>query len=111
MAAHARGITVFREVGEARVKETDRIAAVIDGLGLLGVNAWMDGNDLYIEGNPGLQVPEGLRLSSGGDHRLAMTWALAGLVSESAVVVEDFEAVSASYPGFLGDIRSLVRRA
>ena len=111
VAAHARGITVFREVGELRVKETDRIAAVIDGLGLLGVNAWMDGNDLYIEGNPGLQVPEGLRLSSGGDHRLAMTWALAGLVSESAVVVEDFEAVSASYPGFLGDIRSLVRRA
>ncbi len=110
VAAHARGITVFREVSELRVKETDRIQAIIDGLSLLGVNAWMDGNDLYIEGDPDLEVPEGVEFSSGGDHRLAMTWALAGLVGNAAVRIADFEAVSVSYPGFLEDIRSLERR-
>lgn len=109
VAAHARGITVFREVSELRVKETDRIAAIIDGLSLLGVNAWMDGNDLYVEGNPDLQVPGGLEFSSGGDHRLAMTWALAGLCAGVSVRVADFESVSVSYPGFLDDVRSLER--
>ena len=111
VAAHARGITVFREVNELRVKETDRIAAIIDGLAKLGVNAWMDGNDLYIEGDPDLKVPEGLRFSSGGDHRLAMTWALVGLTGTVPVRIDGFEAVSVSYPGFLDDIASLVRRA
>lgn len=111
VAAHARGITVFREVSELRVKETDRIAAVIDGLAKLGVNAWMDGNDLYIEGDPDLKVPEGLRFSSGGDHRLAMTWALVGLTGAVPVQIDGFEAVSVSYPGFLDDIASLARRA
>ena len=70
----------------------------------------MDGNDLYIEGDPDLEVPEGVEFSSGGDHRLAMTWALAGLVGNAAVRIADFEAVSVSYPGFLEDIRSLERR-
>ena len=111
VAAHARGITVFREVNELRVKETDRIAAIIDGLAKLGVNAWMDGNDLYIEGDPDLKVPEGLRFSSGGDHRLAMTWALVGLTGTVPVRIDGFEAVSVSYPGFLDDIASLARRA
>lgn len=110
VAAHARGITVFRGVEELRVKETDRIAAIIEGLGLLGVNAWMDGNDLYIEGNPDLEIPEGLVFDSKGDHRLAMTWALAGLTGSGAPVqVRDFQSVSVSYPGFMEDIRTLVR--
>ncbi len=111
VAAHARGITVFREVNELRVKETDRIAAIVDGLAKLGVNAWMDGNDLYIEGDPDLKAPEGLRFSSGGDHRLAMIWALVGLTGTVPVRIDGFEAVSVSYPGFLDDIASLARRA
>lgn len=111
VAAHARGITVFREVNELRVKETDRIAAIVDGLAKLGVSAWMDGNDLYIEGDPDLKAPEGLRFSSGGDHRLAMTWALVGLTGTVPVRIDGFEAVSVSYPGFLDDIASLARHA
>lgn len=57
VAAHARGITVFHEVGELRVKESDRLQAIIDGLALLGVDAWEEGDDLFVEGNPQLQVP------------------------------------------------------
>ena len=47
VAAHARGITVFHEVGELRVKESDRLQAIIDGLALLGVDAWEEGDDLF----------------------------------------------------------------
>ncbi len=107
VAAHAQGITVFREVGELRVKETDRLRAVIDGLEALGVDAWEDGNDLHIEGQPGLVAPAGLVFDSGGDHRLAMTWALVGLVGREPVDVKDFECVAISYPGFLDDMERL----
>lgn len=109
VAAHARGVTVFREVGELRVKETDRLAAIVEGLGLLGVDAWIDGNDLYVEGQPGLRVDEGMVFDSKGDHRLAMTWALVGLTSNIPVEVRNFEAVRISYPQFLEDVERLTR--
>ena len=107
VAAHARGVTVFKEVGELRVKETDRLAAIIEGLSLLGVDAWEEGNNLFIEGNPDLEVPAGLVFDSHKDHRLAMTWAIAGLCSQNPVQIRDFESVAVSYPGFLSDIRAL----
>ncbi len=109
VAAHARGVTVFREVGELRVKETDRLAAVVEGLGILGVDAWIDGNDLYVEGQPDLSVPEGAAFDSKMDHRLAMTWALAGLCGGRSVEVANFDAVAVSYPQFLTDIERLAR--
>ncbi len=109
VAAHAHGITVFRQVGELRVKETDRLAAIMDGLAKLGVDTWCEGDDLYVEGQPGLQVPEGLEFDSLGDHRLAMTWSLVGLTGKGPVNIKDFEAVCVSYPGFLDDIERLAR--
>ena len=109
VAAYAQGVTVFHDAGELRVKETDRFAAVIDGLALLGVRAWGEGDDLCIEGHPGLVAPAGVRFDSLGDHRLAMTWALVGLTGEVAVDVANFEACSVSYPTFLDDIQRLAR--
>ena len=106
---HARGITVFHEVGELRVKESDRLAAIIDGLALLGVDAWEEGDDLFVEGNPQLQVPEGLVFESHGDHRLAMTWALVGACGRIPVSVTDFTCVAVSYPDFLADLKELVK--
>ncbi|WP_302717685.1 3-phosphoshikimate 1-carboxyvinyltransferase [uncultured Senegalimassilia sp.] len=109
VAAHAHGVTVFRQVNELRVKETDRLAAIIDGLAKLGVDAWCEGDDLYIEGQPDLAVPEGLQFDSLGDHRLAMTWSLVGLTGKVPVSIKNFEAVGVSYPGFLTDIERLAR--
>lgn len=109
VAACAQGVTVFRGAGELRVKETDRFAAIIEGLEVLGVRAWGEGDDLCIEGVGGLRVPEGARFGSKGDHRLAMTWALAGLCGQRPVEVEDFGAVSVSYPRFLEDMERLAR--
>ncbi len=109
VAAHARGLTVFRGVEELRVKETNRLAAVVDGLDALGIDTWVEGDDLYIEGDPDLSAPEGIVFDSRGDHRLAMTWALVGLTGEVAVEVRDFGCVAVSYPEFLEDMKGLVR--
>ena len=92
-----------------RVKETDRLAAIVEGLETLGVDAWIDGNDLFVEGQPGLQVPVGAAFDSKNDHRLAMTWALAGLCGNAPVEVENFDSVKISYPQFLTDIERLAR--
>ncbi len=109
VAAHARGLTVFRGVEELRVKETNRLAAVVEGLDRLGIDTWVEGDDLYIEGDPDLEVPADLVFDSQGDHRLAMTWALVGLTGEHSVEVADFGCVAVSYPGFLKDVEGLVR--
>lgn len=109
VAAHAEGTTVFHEVGELRVKETDRLAAILEGLSKLGVRAWSEGDDLHIEGKPGLVVPEGLVFDSLGDHRLAMTWSLVGFTGSHPVSICDFEAVRVSYPGFRADIERLAK--
>lgn len=109
VAAFARGVTVFREVSELRVKETDRLAAIVEGLGMLGVDAWIDGNDLYIEGQPDLQIPTGLMFDSKSDHRLAMTWALVGLTRNAPVKITNFNSVKVSYPHILRDFERLSR--
>ena len=109
VAAHAEGTTVFHEVGELRVKETDRLAAILEGLSKLGVRARAEGDDLHIEGKPGLVVPEGLVFDSLGDHRLAMTWSLVGFTGAHPVSIRDFEAVRVSYPGFRADIERLAK--
>ena len=109
VAAHARGLTVFRDAGELRAKETDRLASIVSGLSQLGVDAWIEGDDLFIEGDPNLSVDEGMVFDSLGDHRLAMTWSLLGLTGKHPVGVRNFECVDVSYPGFLDHIERLVR--
>ncbi len=108
VAAHASGITVFRGVSELTKKESNRLTAIIEGLEQLGVNAWAENDDLYIEGQPGLQVPQGLVFDSRKDHRLAMTWSLVGLCSDTPVDIIDFDCVSVSFPTFLQNLKGLV---
>ena len=109
VAAHAHGITVFRNVQELRAKESDRLDAIVKGLELLGVDAWTEGDDLFVEGQPDLVVPQGLVFDSRGDHRLAMTWALVGLTGNAPVQVTGFDSVDVSYPDFLEDMERLCK--
>lgn len=109
VAARAEGTTVFRGVGELRVKETDRLQAILDGLAQLGVNAWAEGDDLFIEGAPSKKTPAGLIFDSRGDHRLAMTWSLVALTGDVPVSLVDFDCVCVSYPQFLNDMQRLAR--
>ena len=105
LASQAEGETRFEEVGELRVKESDRLAAIIDGLVKLGVHAAAHGDKLAVAG--AAPPTGGVKLDSLGDHRLAMTWALAGLIADTPVTVERFEAVDVSYPRFLDDLGAL----
>ena len=109
VAAHARGLTVFRNVEELRAKESDRLEAIVSGLAKLGVDAWTEGADLFIEGQPNLKVPEGIVFDAHGDHRLAMTWSLVGLVGDAPVEVVGFDSVDVSYPEFLRDMQRLCK--
>ncbi len=104
LAAFAAGTTVVRGAGELRVKESDRIAAVVGALRALGVRAEERPDGFAVTGAGRLL---GGSVSSGGDHRLAMLGAIAGLVSGEGVSVDGFEAAAVSYPGFARDLAGL----
>ena len=97
-AAGASGETVFEGVGELRVKESDRLAAIVSGLNQLGGEAAISGDDLVIRGPRSL---EGGTVDSQGDHRIAMAFAVAGLVSNASIRVQRWSCVDTSFPGFL----------
>ena len=105
-AACAEGTTVIRDAGELRVKESDRIAAVATQLSALGARVEPRPHGLVIEGRPrGLH---GGRVSSGGDHRMAMALAVAGLAAGGdETVVDGWDAVATSYPRFERDLEAL----
>ena len=109
-AAFARGITVFRGVGELKVKESNRLQAVIQVLNEIGIDAWEEGEDLFIQGQPGLKVPQGLVIDSRKDHRLAMTWSILGLCGDKEIGIRDFDAVKVSFPTFRAQFEELVQQ-
>lgn len=109
VAAHAHGRTVFRQVNELRKKESNRLDAILEGLDLLGVDAWVENDDLYIEGQPNLVVPQGLTFDSHKDHRLAMTWALVGLCGTTPIDIIGFDSVKVSFPDFLESVERLAQ--
>ncbi len=109
VASRASGVSVFRECGELRNKESDRLESIIDGLSELGASVWMHGDDLFIEGDPTFDIPDGLTLPSNDDHRMAIVWAIAALSGEKPINIENFECVSVSYPKFLSDVESLTK--
>jgi 3-phosphoshikimate 1-carboxyvinyltransferase len=105
LGCFAEGETVVRGAGELRVKETDRIATVVDGLRALGAEIEATADGFVVEGTSGV---EGGVLHSHGDHRLAMLGAVAGVASRSGVEVVGMEAAAVSYPGFEADLGSLL---
>lgn len=110
-AAMAQGETEFESVGELRVKESDRLAAIIEGLGAFGIHAHAEDDDLHVMGIGGGDhaFPPRVSLETHGDHRLAMTWHLAGLIFGVDVLLDDEECVSVSWPDFFDDIAGLSR--
>jgi 3-phosphoshikimate 1-carboxyvinyltransferase len=97
-AACAKGETVLRGAEELRVKESDRIAVMAEGLGQLGVKAREQRDGIIIRGG-GLS---GGHVQSHGDHRIAMAFAVAALAAKGAIVVHDCKNVNTSFPGFTG---------
>ena len=104
LAAVARGSTEIRDAGELRVKESDRIAAVTRELGRMGVRIEERPDGMVI---PGGQRFRGAHVASGGDHRMAMALAVAGLVADGETVVEDVACVQTSFPTFVELVNTL----
>lgn len=99
-AAFANGRTVARGAEELRVKESDRIAAMVAALAPNGVRLEEFEDGLAIQGNGGELLPGGAQIASNLDHRIAMSMAVAGLGARDAVTIDDASPVATSYPGF-----------
>ncbi len=110
VAALAEGESVFHNVGELRIKETDRLVAVRNELGKMGACIYIDDHDddckLVISDVEELCAPE--ELDSYGDHRMAMTLRLALLIAGAECEIEEEECVAVSYPAFHEDLKKLL---
>ena len=104
LGCFAEGETIVRGAQELRVKESDRIAGVVDGLRGLGAQIEATEDGFAVTGAGGLR---GGAIDARGDHRMAMLGAIAGLASEEGVEVTGMEAAAVSYPGFADDLARL----
>jgi 3-phosphoshikimate 1-carboxyvinyltransferase len=104
-ASFAQGTTVMRGLKELRVKESDRLSAVADGLAANGVEVEIEGDDLIVHGK-GLLAGGGT-VATHMDHRIAMAFLVMGLASEKPVRVDDAAIIATSFPGFSSLMRGL----
>jgi 3-phosphoshikimate 1-carboxyvinyltransferase len=103
-ATQARGRSVIRGAGELRNKESDRIAGIVAGLSALGARIAVDRDEIVVAGPTPLR---GAVVDSLGDHRLALTFAIAALVAEGTTTILGAESVAVSYPSFLADLERI----
>jgi 3-phosphoshikimate 1-carboxyvinyltransferase len=98
-AARARGETRMHGLGELRVKESDRLAAMAEGLAACGVSVEVEGDTLIVHGQA--EAPKGGALVPVNlDHRIGMSFLVLGLVTEAPVTIDDGRAIDTSFPGF-----------
>ncbi len=103
-AAFASGRTVMRGVGEMRVKESDRIRLMVDGLSACGVAVEEEPEGFIVTGGA---VPGGATVHTAHDHRIAMSHLVLGLAAERAVTVDEPDMIATSFPGFVEMMRGL----
>ena len=99
-AALAKGKSIFRGLEELRVKESDRISVMATGLRAIGISVEELTDGLIIEGRDGAPIPGGATIQAHLDHRIAMSFAIAGLVSAAPVTIDDMRPVATSFPTF-----------
>lgn len=104
LGCFAEGETVVTGAQELRLKESDRIAGVVEGLRGLGASIEATADGFAVTGTGGLR---GGTLDARGDHRMAMMGAVAGLASQEGVEVIGMDAAAISYPGFVADLQAL----
>jgi 3-phosphoshikimate 1-carboxyvinyltransferase len=107
LAAFAEGRTEMRGLEELRVKESDRLSAICAGLKMCGVQVQELADGLVIEGCGASGVPGGARIATQMDHRIAMSFLVAGLASRETIVVDDVSMIATSFPEFETLMRGL----
>ncbi|MUK87274.1 3-phosphoshikimate 1-carboxyvinyltransferase [Ornithinibacillus sp. L9] len=105
LATQAEGTTIIRNAEELKVKETDRIKAIVDVLQTLGAKIEGTDDGLIIHGRTNLT---GGKVKSFGDHRIAMMSVIASLISNEKVFIDDTSSVSISYPSFFSDLNHII---
>lgn len=106
LAARARGQSQFMDLAELRVKESDRIAEMVKLLAAFGVTAEETPDGLWVEGR-GDRPLHAAEVSSQGDHRLAMTAAVLGLLADGPTRISNVDCIATSFPRFVGTLRAL----
>ncbi|MBF0591884.1 MAG: 3-phosphoshikimate 1-carboxyvinyltransferase [Nitrospirae bacterium] len=108
LATQAHGVSTIRGARELRVKESDRISAMVEGLRDMGasVDEHDDGDGVTIEGPVRLK---GTHIQSYNDHRIAMTFSIAALIADGETIIHDADAVEISFPDFYTQLNRLVR--
>jgi 3-phosphoshikimate 1-carboxyvinyltransferase len=106
LAARAPGTTIFHQVGELRVKESDRLGLLAENLRAVGVDAEVQGENLVVEGTD--RPPRG-RVRTAADHRLAMAFAVLGTVEGSRIDIDDLACSAVSFPRFPEALRRINR--
>jgi 3-phosphoshikimate 1-carboxyvinyltransferase len=104
-AAFAEGETRMRGLHELRVKESDRLAAVSDGLAAAGIEHAIEGDDLVVRGNG--RARGAATVATHLDHRIAMAFLVMGLASTEGVTVDDGAMIATSFPSFIPMMRAL----
>src|SRR5690625_1442248 len=104
LATQANGTTIIKDAEELRVKETDRIAAVVDVLSTLGANIEETEDGMIIYGKTSLK---GGNVSAYGDHRIAMMNVIASLIATDQVILDDDSSIAISYPNFFKDVQTI----
>ncbi len=105
LASRSKGVSTFKNVSRLRIKESDRLQAMIDNLSSLGVKLELEEDELKVYGQETLYPTKTLK--SYGDHRIAMTLAVASIISSKPLVIDDISVVSKSYPNFFNDFIKL----
>lgn len=103
-AAVAKGQTVMRGIGEMRVKESDRISLMAQGLAACGVAVQEEAEGLVVDGGP---VRGGATISTGHDHRIAMSHLVLALAAAEPITVDEPGMIATSFPGFVAMMRAL----
>jgi len=106
-AALAEGRTITRGLEELRVKESDRIAVMAEGLRAIGARVEETEDGLIIDGSGGEKLPGGATIAAHLDHRIAMSFAVAGLMARDTVTIDDMAPVQTSFPIFTDLMRTL----
>jgi 3-phosphoshikimate 1-carboxyvinyltransferase len=104
-ASFAEGTTIMRGLKELRVKESDRLAAIADGLKANGVAVEIEGDDLIVHGKG--RPRGGGTVATHMDHRIAMAFLVMGLATDQPVAVDDMSIIATSFPGFVPMLRGL----
>ncbi len=104
LACMAKGRTVIKDASELKVKESNRIDVMVDNLKKMGADITATADGMIIEGGKALH---GATIESKSDHRIAMSFAIASLITEGDTEILDAECVDISYPNFYSDLKSL----